>query len=105
MRTDEVKNDELGEIRKSEEKIERKDLIFKTNKCKHDFQQYETIRSFGHNIYAGTISIDEAEMDQTNLLENIIKFNHKSKQKNKKKVKVKNEIFLMVEMLFMKANN
>ena len=34
----------------------------------YDFQQYETIRSFGDNIYTGKINIDEAEIDQSNLL-------------------------------------
>ena len=34
----------------------------------YDFQQYETIRSFGDNIHTGKINIDEAEIDQSNLL-------------------------------------
>ena len=42
MRTNEIKN-EIGEIQKWEEKIKRKDLIYKPNKYKYDFQQYETI--------------------------------------------------------------
>ena len=46
MRTDEIKN-EIDEIKKWEEKIERKDLKYKTNIYIHDFQQFETIRSFG----------------------------------------------------------
>ena len=53
MRTNEIKN-EIDEIRKWEEKIKRKDLI-----------------------------IDGAEMDQRNLLENMVKFNNKSKPKTK----------------------
>ena len=53
MRTNEIKN-EIDEIRKWEEKIKRKDLI-----------------------------IDGAEMDQRNLLENMVKFNNKSKTKTK----------------------
>ena len=46
------------------EKIKPKDLIYRTNKYKYDFQQYETIRSFDESIYTSKISIDEAEMDQ-----------------------------------------
>ena len=34
----------------------------------YDFQQFETIKSFGDSIYNDKISIDEADMDQTNLL-------------------------------------
>ena len=33
----------------------------------YGFQKFETIRSFGDSIYTGKFSIDEAEMDQTNL--------------------------------------
>ena len=42
------------------------------------FQQYEMIRSFGEGIYTGKISIDETEMDQTNLLKNLLEFNEKN---------------------------
>ena len=39
--------DERKDIKNFEEKINRKDLINKADKYKYDFQQYETIRSFG----------------------------------------------------------
>ena len=41
------------------------------------------IRSFGESIYAVKISIPEVEMDQTNLLENMVKFNNRSRPKTK----------------------
>ena len=37
------------------------------------------IRSYVDNIYTGKINIDEAEMDQRNLLKNIVEFNNKSR--------------------------
>ena len=46
MRTNEIKN-EIDEIKKWEEKIRRKDLVYIKNKYRYDFQQYETMRSFG----------------------------------------------------------
>ena len=49
--------------------MKRKDLVYKTNKYKFDFQQYETIISFGDNIYNGKISINETEKDQISLLD------------------------------------
>ena len=49
----------------------------------YDFQQIETITSFGDSIYTGKINIDEAEMDQSNLLENMVTFNNNSKPKTK----------------------
>ena len=36
-------------------------------------------RPFGDYIYTGKISIDEAEMDQSNLLKNMVEFNDKSR--------------------------
>ena len=61
-----------------------KDLKYITNKHTYDVQQFETIRSFGDNIYTGKTNIDEAEMDQTNLLENMVEFNHKSRPRSRK---------------------
>ena len=37
------------------------------------------IRSFGASIYTGKINIDEAEVDQSNLLKNLVGFNKKSR--------------------------
>ena len=51
----------------------------KQKKYMYDFQQLEMKRSFGDYIYTGKISIDEAEMDQSNLLENMVEFNDKSR--------------------------
>ena len=82
MRNTEIKN-EIDEIKKREEKIKRKNLIYKTNKYEYDFQQYETIKSFDENIYTGKINIDEAEMDQNNLLENMVEFNEISRPRKK----------------------
>ena len=38
--------------------------------------------SFGDNIYISKISINQTEMDQTNLLENMIELNNKSRSEN-----------------------
>ena len=64
----EIKN-EINDIKKFEEKINRKDLIYKAGKYEYYFQLYETQRSFGESIYTGKINIDKPEMDQINLLE------------------------------------
>ena len=71
MKTNDNKN-EIDKIKKWEEKIEQKDLIYKANKYKIDFQQHKTIRCFGESIYTGKINKDKVEMDQSNLLKNKI---------------------------------
>ena len=58
-------------------------LIYKTNKYKFDFQQYEIIRSFPENIYAGKIYTDEVEEDQSNLIKNIKELIKNSHQEQK----------------------
>ena len=98
MRADAVKN-EIYEIKKWGEKIERKDLEYEASKYKHDFQQYKTIRSLGQYIYAGKISIHEAEIDQTNLLENMVKFNNKPRPKTKEGEEEKRNLFGSVHAL------
>ena len=46
----------------------------------------------------------EAEMDQSNLLENMVELNNKSKPKKKKVRKIK-EILLIVRVVIMKVGN
>ena len=41
------------------------------------------MRSFGDSIYTGKINIDEAEMDQSNLLEYMVKSNNRLEPKTK----------------------
>ena len=43
------------------------------------FKKFETIRSFANSIFNGKISIDQAEMKQTNLCKNIADFSNKSR--------------------------
>ena len=50
MRTIQIKN-ELYNIEKWEEKINRKNLKYGANKYTYDFQQYDTTRYFCDNIY------------------------------------------------------
>ena len=106
MKNNEIKN-EIDEIKISEEENKRKGLKCKAKKYIYDFQQYETTRSFGDNIYTGKINVDEAEMDQSNIIKNIVEFNYKSrpriieaKDKNGRELifnALKNGIFLIKE--------
>ena len=82
MRANEIKN-KIHEVKKWEEKIKREDLKCKTKNYTYDFQQYETIRSFDESVYTRKAIIAEAEEDQSNLLENLVKFNCKSGPKKK----------------------
>ena len=68
---------EIDDTKKFEEKINQKELMYKASKYKYDFQQYQMLRSFAESIYTGKIKTNEAEMDQSNLLQKMVKCNNK----------------------------
>ena len=92
-------------LKKWKEKIRRRDLkqIYE-KKYIYDFQQDETITSFGESIYTCKAEIVEAEEDQSNLLKNIIEVNNKSGPRTKEG-KDKKEILKKVHMIFIKVDN
>ena len=55
-------------------------VVYETNKYVDNFQQYETIRSFSKNIFAHIINLDNADKDQSDLLNDCIDFNESEKQ-------------------------
>ena len=63
------------------------------------FQQYKMVRGFGGSIFTGKINIDEAEMDQSNLIENMVKFNNKSRSRSKK-IRKKRDTYESVYALY-----
>ena len=81
MRNKEIKN-EIHEIKKIDRKKKLKENILIMNKeYLYDFQQYEKVRSFGYNICRGKPNIEEAEMNQINLLKNIVVFINRSRRR------------------------
>ena len=65
-------------------KYKGNDLKYETKNDVYDFQQYGTIRSSGEIIYTGKMNMDEALMDQTNLLQNWKQISETSKLGTKK---------------------
>ena len=78
--------------------------MYKASKYKYDFLQYETIRSFGENIYNGKMNMDKAEMDRGYLLKKLVEFNNKSIPRTIEE-KVKREILMKVHIAFLKVEN
>ena len=74
---------ELNEIIEIEKTIDGKNLIYKTKNKSYSFKNFRTIRSFGEDIYNSKITIDEANQKQSLLLEYIVNFDNKSREKNK----------------------
>ena len=85
-----------NEITRCKKKIKRTNLNYETNqRTDFDFQQFKTIKSFSESIVSGKVTISEADIDQSNLLENIMEFSNKSRPRREEN-KIKKEILLIV---------
>ena len=66
-----------------------KKLIYETNEYTYSFKNFQTIKTFGRDIYEGKITIKEADEYQADLLTEILNFRKhtkpRSEEKNKKK--------------------
>ena len=97
MRKKEIKN-EIDEIKKWEKKIKPTYLKNDQKKKKkkkqiYDFQQYEKIRSFGNSIHTRKANVVKAKEDQSNLINNTIEFNNKSRPRSKEGKAKKRDIY------------
>ena len=73
--------------------VYREKLYYKTNKYTYNFQIFQTMSTFGRDIYNGTITKKEPDEDQSE------KFREKD---NKKKILLKNYIiFVKMEKDFL----
>ena len=81
---DEAKK-EIDKISKIEKNVDREMLVYKSSEYTYSFQNFQTIRTFGRDIYNGEITLKEAEEDQTSLLAKIINFKNKTKPRDRKK--------------------
>ena len=88
---DEAKK-ELDKMSEIEKNVDREKLVYKTNINIYDFQNFQTIRTFGRDIYNGEISLEEANEDQETLLDEIVYFNKKTKPRNERKKQEKEDV-------------
>ena len=83
--------DSLKKFLKIEKIIDREKLIYKTNKYTYDFRKFNTIRTFGEDIYDGKITLEEADKNQSDLIDEIENFNDRTRRKSYKKKKEKED--------------
>ena len=79
--SDEAK-EEIEKIVKIEKTIDQEKLIYKSNKNTYDFRRFQTIRTFGEDMYDSKITLEEADKDQLDLTNEIENFNNKTRLKN-----------------------
>ena len=80
-------------------------MIYYSSKEPFDFKTFVTIRSFRDDIYSIKITINEADQEQSDLVEFISNFNNKIRPKNKDDKKNKNKKFLIAHKIFIVVEN
>ena len=70
-------------------------MIYYSSKEPFDFKTFVTITSFRDDIYSIKITINEADQEQSDLVEYISNFNNKIRPKNKDDKKNKKKKFLI----------
>ena len=77
---------ELDKILKIVKNVDREKLVYKTNEYTYNFENFQTIKTFGEDIYEGKITLKEADNYQADLLVKIMNFFlKKTKPKNQEK--------------------
>ena len=83
---------ELDKIKKIEKTVDRENLFYKANKFTSWFQNFQTITTFGRDIYDGTINTKEADEEEGDLLVEMLIFRRKVKPKNTEKKQQKKDV-------------
>ena len=80
-------------------------MIYYSSKEPFDFRMFKTIRSFGDDIYSTKITINEADPEQSDLVQYILNFYNKTRPKNKDDKKNKKKMFLIAHKIFIMVEN
>ena len=62
---------ELDKIKEIEKNVDREKLVYETDEYKYSFKNFQTIKTFGRDIYEGEVTIKEADEYQADLLTEI----------------------------------
>ena len=84
LNNDEAKK-ELDKIKEIEKNVDREKLVYETNEYTYSFKNFQTIKTFGRDIYEGKITIEEANEYQTDLLAEIMNFRKNTKPRSQEK--------------------
>ena len=79
----------IDKIKEIKDFIDRENYYTKQIKIHKILEKLKTIRTFGKDIYNGKITLEEADMDQSDLLDEIRNFSEKTRPKSDNKNKKK----------------
>ena len=80
---------EMDKIVKIEKTVVREKLIYKASEYKYSFQNFQTIKTFGRDIYSGKVTLKKADEDHASLLVEIMNFKKKIKPQDPEKKRKK----------------
>ena len=98
---DEAKK-ELDKIKEIQKNVDRVKLLYEKNEYTYSFKDFQTLRTFGKDIYDSAITIKGADEYQNDLLVEIMNFKENTKPKSPKKNK-KTKLFLKTCIIFGRA--
>ena len=75
-------------------------LVYRTTEYTYSFENYQTINTFGRDIYNCKITLKQTDKDQSNLLVEIVNFQKKTKPQNPEKKQKKKDILQNLYSLF-----
>ena len=75
---DEAKK-EMDKTVEIEKTVDREKLIYKATEYIYSFQNFQTMKTFGRDIYSGDTNLKVADEDQASLLVEVINFKEKKK--------------------------
>ena len=84
LNNDEAKK-ELDKIKEIEKSENREKLVYETNEYTDSFKSFQTIKTFGRDIYEGKITIEAGNEYQTNLLAESMNFRKNTKPRSQEK--------------------
>ena len=73
---------EIKRIEEIEKKVDRNKMVYKGTNKTYDFRNFKTICDFGNEIRNNVISLDTADIEQTNLLSYVYDFSKKKRPRN-----------------------
>ena len=79
-------------LKKQKKTVDREKLIYRASEYTYSFKHFQTIITFGRDIYNGKTTLKETAEDQSNLLVEIMNFENKAKPQNLKKKEEKEDI-------------
>ena len=102
LNNDEAKK-KLDKIKVIEKNVDREKLVYETDEYTCSFKTFQTIKTFGWDIYEGKSTVKEADEYQADLLTEILNFRKNTKPRSREKKTRKKKLFLITCIIFLRV--